>query len=279
MVRCAIAAAGLAAFSGAALGQTTTTETFENGSNAAGWTTYGPNESVTSPGGNPGWYLQSTGLDTFAVRLDSGDGLNSAFTGNYAARNVTALGLDAIVTHVDFSAAGRPMTLVLCNNMGTPGDVGDDLCVYVRGGTIPQPGQGWQHYSLAVPSQSTTLPQDWQVMVFGQTNLTDDQIWDLVIHDVDYVEWFWADPEFFYIFQMWDVGADNLFITEGAAACYANCDGSTIAPVLNVLDFNCFLNRFSTGDSYANCDGSTAAPVLNVLDFNCFLNRFAAGCP
>jgi hypothetical protein len=62
-------------------------------------------------------------------------------------------------------------------------------------------------------------------------------------------------------------------------ACYANCDNSTIAPVLNVLDFNCFLNRFSAGDSYANCDNSTIAPVLNVLDFNCFLNRFSAGCP
>jgi hypothetical protein len=61
--------------------------------------------------------------------------------------------------------------------------------------------------------------------------------------------------------------------------CYANCDGSTAPPVLNVLDFNCFLNRFATGDPYANCDGSTTPPVLNVLDFNCFLNRFGAGCP
>ena len=61
--------------------------------------------------------------------------------------------------------------------------------------------------------------------------------------------------------------------------CYANCDASTVAPVLNVLDFNCFLNRFAAGESYANCDGSTVAPVLNVLDFNCFLNQFAAGCP
>ena len=61
--------------------------------------------------------------------------------------------------------------------------------------------------------------------------------------------------------------------------CYANCDGSTTAPVLNVLDFNCFLNQFSAGAPYANCDGSTTAPVLNVLDFNCFLNRFGAGCP
>jgi hypothetical protein len=64
-----------------------------------------------------------------------------------------------------------------------------------------------------------------------------------------------------------------------AAACYANCDSSAVAPVLNVLDFNCFLSRFAAGDPYANCDGSTAAPTLNVLDFNCFLNRFAQGCP
>ncbi len=62
-------------------------------------------------------------------------------------------------------------------------------------------------------------------------------------------------------------------------ACYANCDNSTTAPTLNVLDFACFLNRFAAGDSYANCDGSTTAPVLNVLDFACFLNTFAAGCP
>jgi hypothetical protein len=60
--------------------------------------------------------------------------------------------------------------------------------------------------------------------------------------------------------------------------CYANCDGSTTAPALNVQDFACFLNRFAAGDSYANCDSSTTPPVLNVQDFGCFLNRFAAGC-
>jgi hypothetical protein len=61
--------------------------------------------------------------------------------------------------------------------------------------------------------------------------------------------------------------------------CYANCDGSTAAPVLNVLDFNCFINRYTAGEAYANCDGSTTAPVLNVLDFNCFINRYTEGCP
>jgi probable HAF family extracellular repeat protein len=63
------------------------------------------------------------------------------------------------------------------------------------------------------------------------------------------------------------------------ASCYANCDGSTAAPALNVADFSCFLNRFAAGDPYANCDQSTAAPVLNIADFSCFLNQFAAGCP
>lgn len=61
-------------------------------------------------------------------------------------------------------------------------------------------------------------------------------------------------------------------------SCYANCDGSTTAPVLSANDFNCFLNAFAAGDSYANCDGSTTAPVLSANDFNCFLNAFAAGC-
>ena len=73
---------------------------------------------------------------------------------------------------------------------------------------------------------------------------------------------------------------DDVLVTAPLAAptCYANCDGSTTPPVLNVLDFGCFLNRFAAGSSYANCDGSTTPPVLNVLDFTCFLNKFAAGC-
>ncbi len=77
------------------------------------------------------------------------------------------------------------------------------------------------------------------------------------------------------------LGAGFLIVVNGAgpSACYANCDGSTTPPVLNVLDFSCFLNEFAAGDPAANCDGSTTEPVLNVLDFSCFLNKFAAGCP
>jgi hypothetical protein len=62
--------------------------------------------------------------------------------------------------------------------------------------------------------------------------------------------------------------------------CYADCQAGGPPPILNVLDFTCFLNRFAAGHPYANCDQSTTPPVLNVADFLCFMNAFAsaAGC-
>jgi YVTN family beta-propeller protein len=72
--------------------------------------------------------------------------------------------------------------------------------------------------------------------------------------------------------------SEGLTLVSLGGACYANCDGSTTAPVLNVGDFTCFLQRFAAGEPYANCDQSTTPPVLNVGDFTCFLQRFAGGC-
>jgi len=62
-------------------------------------------------------------------------------------------------------------------------------------------------------------------------------------------------------------------------ACHANCDGSSVQPVLNVSDFICFQTRYAAGDPYANCDGSTIPPILNVSDFICFQQKYASGCP
>jgi hypothetical protein len=87
----------------------------------------------------------------------------------------------------------------------------------------------------------------------------------------------------------WDAGAQSgggssvvggfWAILNSSVTCYANCDGSTSAPVLGVADFVCFLGRFRAGDPYANCDGSTSPPTLGVADFVCFLAKFRAGCP
>ena len=87
----------------------------------------------------------------------------------------------------------------------------------------------------------------------------------------------------------------NSFTVWGAFDCYANCDGSTASPVLNVADFTCFLQQYAQaatlpGNSsfqaahYVNCDQGAVPPChhgcLNVADFTCVLQRFAAasGC-
>jgi hypothetical protein len=72
-----------------------------------------------------------------------------------------------------------------------------------------------------------------------------------------------------------------------ARVCYANCDSSTVSPILNTADFSCFMNAYAAAQelpvedqivSYANCDGSTISPVLNSADFSCFMQRYSAGC-
>jgi hypothetical protein len=85
---------------------------------------------------------------------------------------------------------------------------------------------------------------------------------------------------------MYSDGVDGMFFDTVSVEpigephlCWANCDRSTQAPVLNVGDFTCFLQRFARGNLYANCDASTTAPILNVGDFTCFLTQFAQGCP
>jgi endonuclease/exonuclease/phosphatase family metal-dependent hydrolase len=76
-----------------------------------------------------------------------------------------------------------------------------------------------------------------------------------------------------------NAGGDTPSNAAAYAVCYANCDCSAVAPVLNVGDFTCFLQKYAAGDPYANCDASTTPPVLNVGDFTCFLQKYAAACP
>jgi hypothetical protein len=70
-----------------------------------------------------------------------------------------------------------------------------------------------------------------------------------------------------------------MWVATPASLCYANCDASTVSPVLTANDFTCFLLRYAAGNTRANCDGATVAPVLTANDFQCFLNAYAAGCP
>ena len=59
--------------------------------------------------------------------------------------------------------------------------------------------------------------------------------------------------------------------------CVPNCDGSTVAPVLNINDFICFINAYVVRDPYANFEYFDNC--LHVGDFIDFLNAYASGCP
>lgn len=57
--------------------------------------------------------------------------------------------------------------------------------------------------------------------------------------------------------------------------CGANCDGSTVSPVLTANDFMCYINAIAVQDPYANFD-EVCGWTGN--DFQTFLNAYASGC-
>lgn len=57
------------------------------------------------------------------------------------------------------------------------------------------------------------------------------------------------------------------------ATCYADCDGNS---TLNVFDYICFGNAYSSSSPYADCDGNS---TWNVFDYICFGNAYSLGCP
>jgi predicted outer membrane repeat protein len=65
-----------------------------------------------------------------------------------------------------------------------------------------------------------------------------------------------------------DIGAFEF----AGTSCYPDC---TQDEDVNILDFICFQNRFTTGHPKADCDESGS---LSILDFICFSNAFSAGC-
>jgi hypothetical protein len=141
-------------------------ETFDE-TNEGGWAYGGPGETIETSGGNPGAYLHSPSIDTFAP--SPGTTLpGSLYSGDYRSRGVAAISVDLITIAVDFSAEGRPLTVMLVSDNDTPGDSSDDWAAYFVGpDNIPLPGEGWLSYNFAIPSAEPTLPDNWNLLQLG----------------------------------------------------------------------------------------------------------------
>jgi len=186
---------------------------------AGGWSWGGPADSTPPTGGFPFDYRRTDGIDTFAPNLRTSGA--SVFTGDYRALGVSALGVDLRSFAIDFpSSCQRPLSLVLHNDNGTPGNFADDTFVYFVGPDDILCVDGlWRSYSVDVPSQSSTLPAGWAVD--PNATVAPDVVWNRVIGAVTQVGWFFGDPTYFFIFQMWTVGADNPTIAfHGGATVY-----------------------------------------------------------
>jgi hypothetical protein len=101
---------------------------------------------------------------------------------------------------------------MLISDAGTPGNPNDDWAAYFMGPVnIPVPGDGWVSFSFTVPSQAMSLPPGWQTLALGP-NPPPVLDWNDVITDVDQVRFFYGDPTNVFIFQVWNVGLDNVTV-------------------------------------------------------------------
>ncbi len=193
-------------------------EDFSTG-NPFAWT-FGP-PGVTEPtGGNPGAFHHVDFLDTFAPQPRHPFNAVNPWTGDLRAAQATSIGVDLILFDVDFSADGRPLTLILWSDNGTPVDFNDDWGMYQIGASnVPLVGEGWKSFDFDVPSQvaGPTPPPGWQYIAVGPNSPAMGD-WDALISDVAMVSFFYGDPTFFFIFQAWDLGMDNVRISTADAA-------------------------------------------------------------
>ncbi len=195
----------------------TVTVTFDPDTNTPGFAMCGC-DVVEEDGGNPGFWLHAPTLDTTVPVAANDARVDSDFNGDFRAMGVVRLAIDARLDHTDFPVEGLPFSILLLNNRGTPENFEDDDWAYFVGPEpIPVEGEGWVHYDFAVPSQSMEpVPEGWGGGHPGDPeNFRPGVDWNDIVTGVSQVQFWYGDPRLFYIFQMWDVGVDNVTVESG----------------------------------------------------------------
>lgn len=182
-------------------------ESFEEESRNEGNWTFGRPIIWETLGGNPGRFLYTSDLVTFAP-MASTSSPHSKFTGNYRENKVRAVSADLKTFWSEYPIQGWPISLVLWSNNGTPEDGDDDWFGFARGGEAPQPGQGWQTYRFEIPSDSANLPEGWTLLPNG-SHAPRDLTWEKLISHVDTLSFYYGDPSMMQLLMGWKLGLDN----------------------------------------------------------------------
>lgn len=192
-------------------------ENFETPGDYQGWTVNGNQMIDTGPGGS----FMHLPLDTFFgvhLRNDTASPMTGdlsrhggpiRFTFDMRTFNLFNFNGD------DIDTTFFPLVLELVD-YGDPNDFTDDVSVYVLGETMPSQDEGWQTRSFVIPDPtSLDLPAGWggtgdEDPVTFEPRLPADRTYADVLASVDEFRITTFVPGFFYGFNFWEIGFDNV---------------------------------------------------------------------
>jgi hypothetical protein len=249
---------------------------------ASGWTANGV-VTIYEGNGNPGNYLVLPYGDFFGVSLSAREPA-SMVLGDLTAVGPLRLSVDIQVFQArtfgedDLDMSQWPMVFELVD-YGDPENGIPFSTVYTIQGTWPDQLAGWATFSFELPDPtSKTLPAGWggtgdSDPVTGEPVLPPGVTYRDVLSSVDEVRVTTFVPGFFYTFNFWEVGFDNIVVeTIGGKPCRADFNGDD---TVNSQDFFDFLTAFFASEPAADFNEDT---VVNSQDFFDFLTAFFAGC-
>lgn len=182
-----------------------------------GWTVNG-NQMIFG-GGNPGNYMGVPYLDFWGVTLSNDDPRNPVNT-DYTSIGSVRFSVDVNVFALD-NFNGEPLDpdwfpLVLqLHDLGDPNDFEDDVSVWTLGPGLPNQRDGWVTFEFILPDPTLDeLPDGWggtgAENDFGEPILPPDRTWRSVLESIDRVSFTTFVPGYFYGFNFWEVGFDNV---------------------------------------------------------------------
>ncbi len=200
---------------------------FEGGLNQGGWT-YSEEDVIEPTGGNPGGWWHQDFAFTYAPVIYSS---SKTLAGDWRAAGADRVLFDARLNALDWGTGeGFNMTLLLRDTKGTA-DMEDDDFAYTVGPNAPLLGQGWKSFDFPVPSADTSpVPPGWSGGWVGDyEHFRPGVDWNDVITSIDRVGIYWYDPTTVALYQVWDVGLDNIMVMADGSATPRNGGGTNPA--------------------------------------------------
>lgn len=258
-------------------------ETFDAPGTA--WTANGVETLVNDGRGIDGQYLQLPYMDFFGAHLRSEDARCGLLGDLSRYPNGVTLSFDMVTFQFhdfdnnDIPVESRPLILQLWDR-GDPDDFTDDVSVWVENGHIPAIELGWQRMTFEIPTPtSATLPAGWggtgdEDPVTFEPRLPPGRTYASVLASVDEVQVTTFKPGYFYGFAFWEIGYDNVRVTQPQPpTCECDVTGDNALSVQDIFDYLAayFASNMVVGDF--NGDGS-----ISVQDIFDYLACYFTGC-